>query len=164
MLQFVPIASGFVTGHYRKEPGHILQVFCTQWQDPPKPFLFQAQESQVSQLFLICELSQSFHQLLCPCLSLLQSHWYCVLGSHRRTEHSRCGHICSQHRDRITSLTCWQPRIPSATCETRAHCSASHDQTRPCRFPFLDYNPPEVKDCFIQSFLHLMWRTLKLLN
>lgn len=61
-------------------------------------------------------------------------------------------------------LTCWQPRIPSAASATRAHCSASNDKTRPCRSPFLTNKTLYLKDYFFQSFPHLTWRTLKLLN
>jgi len=60
VFQFVPIASGPVTGHHWKQPGCILfapsfRVFIYADEIPPDPSLLQAEQSLLPQPFLIQE-------------------------------------------------------------------------------------------------------------
>jgi len=72
-FQLLPIASGPVPRHDQDEPGSVLfapsfQVFIYIKNIPPEPSLLQAEQSQLPQPFLICEMSLNH-----PCGSLLDS-------------------------------------------------------------------------------------------
>ena len=87
VFQFVPIASGPLTEPHCKEPGSVLfapyfQVFIYMNMIPPTPSLLQAEQSQLSQPFLIGELLQSLNHA-CGSLwdSLQYAHISLLLGS-----------------------------------------------------------------------------------
>ena len=66
--QFLPIASGPVTGHHWKEPGSILfapslEIFIYIGKIPLCLLFSRLKQSQLSQSFLMWELLQSFHHL-----------------------------------------------------------------------------------------------------
>jgi len=123
VLQFVPTASGPVTGHHRKEPGSLfarsLQVFIHTNQMPPE-------QSQLSQPFLTGEMPQSLHHLCGPSLDSLQYvHVSPVLGSHSTPP--MASPVLSQKRritpiDLLVTLFLMQPRKPLAAFEAQAHC------------------------------------------
>ena len=77
VLQFVPIASGPVTGHHWKVPGSIcftlsLQVFICIDEIRPEPSLLQAEQSQLSWPFLTVQVLQSLDNLSGPLLDSFQ--------------------------------------------------------------------------------------------
>lgn len=66
MFQFVPIASGLVTGHLWKEPGSIplapsLQVLMHIDEIPREPSLLQAEQPQLSQPVPVGQTLQALH-------------------------------------------------------------------------------------------------------
>jgi len=74
VFQFMPTASGPVTGHHKKEPESVLfapflKVFIYIKKIPPEPSLHQAKRSQPS---LIGEMVQSLNNLRGPLLGSLQ--------------------------------------------------------------------------------------------
>ena len=75
VFHFVTIASGPVTGHQQKEPGSTFfapsfQVSTYFDEISPEPSVLRAEQSQFSQLLLICEVLQSLNH---PGGSLLES-------------------------------------------------------------------------------------------
>jgi len=74
---FVPTASGPVTGHHWKEPGSVLftssvQVFAYIEKIPPEPSLLPAEQSQLSQAFIMGRMLQTPHCFRGPLLDSLQ--------------------------------------------------------------------------------------------
>ncbi|KAK4830703.1 hypothetical protein QYF61_012872 [Mycteria americana] len=149
VFQFVPIASCPVTGHHQIQPGSVfstpsLQVFIYIDKMSPQPSLLQAQQSQLSQPFLIGEMLQSLHHLHGPLLDSLQR-----------------GLTSAEQRGRITSLNLlailclMQPRITLAFFATR------DPQIRFCRAAFQLGGPqyilvPGVVPAQVQDFVLLL--------
>ena len=77
MLQFVPIAPCPIAGHHWQESGPILltptlKIFIGIYKVPSQSSLLQAEQVQLTQLFLVGEMIQSLNHLCSPPLDSLQ--------------------------------------------------------------------------------------------
>jgi len=95
VFQFLPIGTGPVIGHHWKESGSIvfapsLQTFIYVDNSPSKPCLLEAEQSQLSQHFLVVEMFQSLNSCHGPSLDSLQFICLSCIGE-PRTGHSTPG-------------------------------------------------------------------------
>ena len=112
VFQFVPTASGPVTGHHWEEPGSTLfspslQVFIHSDKTLPTPSLLflQVEQSQLSQLFLTGDMFQSPNRFSGPLLDCPQ-YVQVSCNEEPRTRHSTSGVATSATTNTFTTFKC----------------------------------------------------------